>query len=266
MRRTELTAARRGALARISATQAAVPQQIVGTLTGIDPDGAGKVQVSVGGASSLSIVAAAGKYVPGALVLIAVDAAGKPLRVLGPLTDRPEGLDAEAEAPSPIWAWPTLAPREITEEERQSILDTVENLAEAQESLTGIGDTADTALTQSADALLAAAQAAEKSQKALDNAILRIDSSRGTTFKNDAISTVLSVTIIRGGQLITDIDDLHAIYGPGAYLEWWWRRMGDTDFGVISSADSRLSHAGFSLNVSPSDVDEQTVFQCILHT
>ena len=266
MRHSELSAARRGALAKLSETQASTPEQTVATLVDLDAADSRKVVISLGAKNDLSVLAPTMKMTPGSLVSVALDKSGRPLRVIGPLTDRPEGLDAEAEAPSPIWAWPTLAPREITEEERQSILDTVENLAEAQESLTGIGDTADTALTQSADALLAAAQAAEKSQKALDNAILRIDSSRGTTFKNDAISTVLSVTIIRGGQLITDIDDLHAIYGPGAYLEWWWRRMGDTDFGVISSADSRLSHAGFSLNVSPSDVDEQTVFQCILHT
>ena len=115
-------------------------------------------------------------------------------------------------------------------------------------------------------ALVAASEAASDARAALNDAVLRIDSSRGTAFKNNAISTVLSVTIIRGGELITDIETLWDVYGTRAYLEWWWRRLNDDGFGVISSADSRLSNAGFALTISPADVDEQTVFQCILHT
>ena len=114
--------------------------------------------------------------------------------------------------------------------------------------------------------LVAASEAASDARAALDDAVLRIDSSRGTAFKNNAISTVLSVTIIRGGELITDIETLWDVYGTRAYLEWWWRRLNDDGFGVISSADSRLSNAGFALTISPADVDGQTVFQCILHT
>lgn len=96
--------------------------------------------------------------------------------------------------------------------------------------------------------------------------LLRIDSTRGTAFKNNEIATVLTVTIFHGDQQINDIEALHARIGSGAYLEWWWRRMDDTDFGIISSADPRLGNAGFTLTVSPDDVDQQTVFQCILHS
>lgn len=99
-----------------------------------------------------------------------------------------------------------------------------------------------------------------------DAAVLRIDSSRGTAFKNSAISTVLTVTVFAGSEQITDIDQLRARFGMGAYLEWWWRRFDDSDFGVISAADPRLSQSSFALTVSPADVDEQTVFQCVLHT
>ncbi|MCZ4066424.1 hypothetical protein O1W71_01915 [Microbacterium sp. H37-C3] len=99
-----------------------------------------------------------------------------------------------------------------------------------------------------------------------DAVLLRVFSSRGTSFKNNAISTVLSVVVFRGAQQITNVTDLHAAFGTGAFIEWWWRRFDDSDFGVISSADSRLSQAGFALTVSPADVDEQTVFQAILHT
>lgn len=97
-----------------------------------------------------------------------------------------------------------------------------------------------------------------------DAVLLRIASSRGTSFKNNAINTVLTVTVFKGEKQITNITELHAEFGAGAFLEWWWRRMDDASFGVISSSDTRLSQSGFALTVSPADVDEQTVFQCIL--
>lgn len=99
-----------------------------------------------------------------------------------------------------------------------------------------------------------------------DAVLLRVSSSRGTSFKNNAISTTLSVTVFKGSQQIRNLPDLWAALGPSAYLEWLWRRIDDSDFGIISSADPRLSQGGFALTVSPADVDEQTVFQCILHT
>lgn len=99
-----------------------------------------------------------------------------------------------------------------------------------------------------------------------DAVVLRIDSSRGTAFKNNAISTVLSVTVFKGSKQITNISALREEFGPSAYLEWLWRRLDDSDFGLISAADDRLSNSGFSLTVSPADVDDQTVFQCVLHT
>lgn len=99
-----------------------------------------------------------------------------------------------------------------------------------------------------------------------DAVLLRVSSTRGTSFKNNAIATVLTVTVFRGSQRITTIQDLHAVFGGSAYLEWWWRRMDDAAFGVISSADNRLSQSGFALTVSPADVDEQSVFECRLQT
>ena len=95
--------------------------------------------------------------------------------------------------------------------------------------------------------------------------VLRVDSTRGLAFKNNLISTVLTVTVFGKGRTITDIIDLHDAFGPGAYLEWSWRRIDDTDFGIISSADSRLSDGGFKLTVSPEDVDIKTVFMCSLN-
>lgn len=99
-----------------------------------------------------------------------------------------------------------------------------------------------------------------------DATTLRIDSSRGTVFKNNQVSTVLSVVIYYGPQRITDINALKAAYGQGAYLEWSWQRMDDDRFGVISSDDPRISNGGFTFTISADDVDTKVVFMCSLNT
>lgn len=99
-----------------------------------------------------------------------------------------------------------------------------------------------------------------------DAVLLRVSSTRGTSFKNNAIATVLTVTVFKGSQRITTMQELVATFGASSYLEWWWRRVDDAAFGLISSADNRLSEYGFALTVSPDDVDEQTVFECRLNT
>ena len=96
-------------------------------------------------------------------------------------------------------------------------------------------------------------------------ALVRIDSTRGTVFKEAGFSTDLQATVFSGAKQITSIYELWEEFGPTAYLEWWWRKHDDSDFGLISSADTRLSQAGFRLTVSPADVDVSTVFQCVLH-
>lgn len=95
---------------------------------------------------------------------------------------------------------------------------------------------------------------------------LRIDSSRGTVFKNNAVSTVLSAVIYKGSKRITDIDALHAEFGESAYLEWLWQRMGENTFGTILSTDSRIGNGGFTFTLSPEDVDTKVVFMCQLIT
>ena len=49
---------------------------------------------------------------------------------------------------------------------------------------------------------------------------LRIESSKGTVFNNNLISTVLSVIIHHGSQRITDYATMISIFGPDAYLQW----------------------------------------------
>lgn len=95
---------------------------------------------------------------------------------------------------------------------------------------------------------------------------LVIESSRGNVFKNNTISTVLSVVIYRGNQRITDMAALRQTMGNGAYLEWSWQRLNDDAFGVISASDSRIGNDGFTFTLSPEDVDTKVTFLCQLIT
>lgn len=97
-----------------------------------------------------------------------------------------------------------------------------------------------------------------------DAAILRIDSSRGNQFINKDISTVLTVTIFYGSLKITDITALRSAFGSGAYLQWYWKRISDNSFGVILATDSKLSDNGFSMTLTPNDVDRKVTFMCEL--
>lgn len=99
-----------------------------------------------------------------------------------------------------------------------------------------------------------------------DAVTLRIDSSRGTVFKNNAVSTVLNVVIFKGGKTITDAAAMRQEFGTAAHLEWQWQRLGENAFGTILSTDERLSKEGFALLLAPGDVDTKVVFKCQLVT
>lgn len=125
-----------------------------------------------------------------------------------------------------------------------------------------------TAEQNASNAVNVANEAKAAADKAIEEATvsLRIDSSRGTVFKNSAISTVLSAVIYKGPLRITDIDTLHSVFGATAYLEWQWQRMGEDAFGTILSSDSRIGNGGFTFTLSPEDVDTKVVFMCQLIT
>lgn len=95
--------------------------------------------------------------------------------------------------------------------------------------------------------------------------LLRIESSRGTVFKNDTVATVLSVVIYHGMQRITDSTTMKSVFGNSAYLQWKWQRLDDASFGVISSSDSRFGDEGFTFTLSPEDVDTKVTFMCELN-
>lgn len=96
--------------------------------------------------------------------------------------------------------------------------------------------------------------------------LLYIDSSAGTVFKNNNVSTRLTVILYRGGTKITNATAMHEVYGPGAYLQWSWRRMDDDRFGIISSDDERIIDDGFTFILSSDDVDTKVTFTCELIT
>lgn len=99
-----------------------------------------------------------------------------------------------------------------------------------------------------------------------DSAVLRIDSSRGTVFKNNQVSTVLSVVVYKGSKRITDISELKKEFGSSAYIEWCWQKMDEETFGTILSTDSRIGNEGFTLSLTPADVNTKAVFMCQLIT
>lgn len=97
-----------------------------------------------------------------------------------------------------------------------------------------------------------------------DGTVLRIDSSRGTVFKNNEVSTTLSVVIYRGDKRITDRAAMIEEFGSAAYIEWSWQKVNESTFGVISASDSRIKDDGFSLVLTPADVDTKVTFLCKL--
>ncbi|OLR55031.1 hypothetical protein BHK98_02490 [Hornefia porci] len=100
----------------------------------------------------------------------------------------------------------------------------------------------------------------------IDATVLRIDSSRGTVFKNNSVNTVLTVAIYIGGQRITNNTDLRKTFGTSAHLQWYWQKLGEDTFGIIVASDHKLSDDGFTLTLTPEEVDTKVTFMCELIT
>lgn len=97
-----------------------------------------------------------------------------------------------------------------------------------------------------------------------DATLLKIDSSKGVLFKSNNFSTELTVTVYKGPITITNITALRSQFGSGAFLQWYWRKIDDNDWSVMSVSDSHISNDGFTLTITPADVDEKIVFKCDL--
>lgn len=98
-----------------------------------------------------------------------------------------------------------------------------------------------------------------------DSVLLRIDSSRGNVFKNSQVSTVMTVTIIKAGESITDAVRMREVFGTSSYLQWKWKHISEDDFHIIVNTDSMISDEGFTLTLTPERVDTKVTFMCELN-
>ncbi len=113
----------------------------------------------------------------------------------------------------------------------------------------------------------ASSDAAAALAETKDLVTLRIDSSRGTVFKNSAVSTVLTVRCYKRGQEITTLTELRqAMLDATARIRWYVLREGDTDWVSLADSDPMLSDDGFTLTVAPSDVSVKCTFKAEIVT
>lgn len=97
-----------------------------------------------------------------------------------------------------------------------------------------------------------------------DAILLKIDSSNGDVFKNSAVSTTLTVTVIVGDAWLDTSAKLKDYFGEQASLIWEKKGLGETEFTEIPSTDPRLSDNGFIFTLSTVDVETKAVFNCKL--
>lgn len=93
---------------------------------------------------------------------------------------------------------------------------------------------------------------------------LYVTSSKGNVFKNTNVSTILSVTIIRGTQRITDSETLALVFGEGAFLQWRYQLNDSDDYLTLAPEDQRIAEGGFKFKISPNDIDTKGVYACDL--
>lgn len=97
-----------------------------------------------------------------------------------------------------------------------------------------------------------------------DSVLLYIDSSNGTVFKNNSVSTVLSVTIYYGNIRITDLETLQKEFGTSAYLQWKLKMPDGDEYINVARDDYRIGGSGFTFTISPDDISIRATFICEL--
>lgn len=146
-------------------------------------------------------------------------------------------------------------------EQAERISEDAKNAAsDASQAVDTAGKAADMANTakQNADKAIAETK---------DLVTLRIDSSRGTVFKNSEVSTVLTVRCYKRGQELTTLTALRqAMLDATARIRWYVLREGDTDWVSLADSDPMLSNDGFTLTVAPDDVTVKCTFKAEIVT
>lgn len=139
-------------------------------------------------------------------------------------------------------------------------IDVDNAVSDASQAVDTAGKAADTANTakQNADKAIAETK---------DLVTLRIDSSRGTVFKNSEVSTVLTVRCYKRGQELTTLTALRqAMLDATARIRWYVLREGDTDWVSLADSDHMISNDGFTLTVAPDDVTVKCTFKAEIVT
>ena len=148
----------------------------------------------------------------------------------------------------------------ISEDAKNAALKADNAVSDASQAVDTAGKAADTANTakQNADKAIAETK---------DLVTLRIDSSRGTVFKNSEVSTVLTVRCYKRGQELTTLTALRqAMLDATARIRWYVLREGDTDWVSLVDSDPMLSNDGFTLTVTPDDVTVKCTFKAEIVT
>lgn len=97
-----------------------------------------------------------------------------------------------------------------------------------------------------------------------DAILLYIDSSNGTQFKNSAMSTTLTVTVIVGENRVDTSEKMYELFGPGARIIWEHKGLNSEDYTVLATDDSRISDNGFIVTLNPDDITTKAIFRCSL--
>lgn len=97
-----------------------------------------------------------------------------------------------------------------------------------------------------------------------DAILLMIHSSNGNLFKNDGVSTTLTVEIMVGGFSITSSEVMYERFGENSKIIWKEKKNGETQYTQIPESDERLSDNGFIFTVSADDMQYSTVYNCFL--
>lgn len=137
---------------------------------------------------------------------------------------------------------------------------TREQMADSIQAVTALTDDA------KATAIEARSTATKAASDVRDAAIVVLSSTRGITFKSNAISTVLQVSVFQPGSPapIETLAGLQAAYGAAAHIAWWWRKGEADEWSAIVATDSHITHDGFWFSVSADDVDGRTSFRATM--
>lgn len=140
-----------------------------------------------------------------------------------------------------------------------------------QTDIQGAVEKSNTAVNTATEASKTASEASTNAAQAIsetrDLITLRIDSSRGTVFKNNDISTILTVRCYKRGMEIMTLNALRtALLDITARIKWYVLREGDTEWIALADSSSMISNDGFTLTISPNDVDIKCTFKAEIVT